>query len=222
MNKKKIILFDIDYTLFDTTKFKKIIAQEIAELTNSDNKNFPELLEEVYYQARFNNHFEPSVFPQALRKKITTTVENKELESVWFDSNNIKKALYPEAISVLQNLQKKGVLLGVFSTGNSEFQLAKVSLLADVLENAHIHIFTNKEEKIEYILNLYKEYSLYIVDDFLSILHKAKVKDQDVFTIWMKRGKFAEKAILPENFEPDAIIYSLEKVVPLIDITEQE
>ena len=104
---KKIILFDIDYTLFDTTKFKKILAEEIAELTNQPLKGFHEILEEVYYKARFNNHFEPSLFSKILQERIKRDVINDDLVRVWANKNLIKQATYPEAESVLKKLQNK-------------------------------------------------------------------------------------------------------------------
>lgn len=217
MNNKKIILFDIDYTLFDTTKFKKLVAEEIASIIHFPDKGFYELLEEVYYKARFDNHFEPSLFPASLQEKVKTAIHDERIKSIWFDKDLIKKALYPEAVRVLQELQTLQIPCGIFSTGNTEFQLAKISSLEDMLRTSHIHIFSNKDEKLSELLQDYRDYSLFLVDDFLSILEKGKKAHPDITTVWMKRGKFAEKVSLPTDFVPDATIMNLEELLPLVD-----
>lgn len=213
----KVILFDIDYTLFDTTKFKKLVAEEIASVIQFPGKNFYELLEEVYYKARFDNHFEPSLFSASLQEKVKKAVYDERMQSIWFDQKLMKKALYPEVQHVLQQLQTLQIPCGIFSTGNTEFQLAKISSLDDTLQKSHIHIFSNKEKNIAELLQEYHNYSVFLIDDYLSILEKTKKSHPNITTVWMKRGKFAENVSFPTVFIPDATILNLEELLPLVD-----
>ena len=47
-------------------------------------------------------------------------------------------------------------------------------------------------------------------------LHNAKTNNPSVFTIWIKRGPFAQDETLLSNFSPDAIVANLKEVIPII------
>lgn len=154
--KKKIVLFDIDYTLFDTDFFKK---------TN-------------------------------LRKHL----------------------VYDEVDDVLSRLSKIAKL-GIFSEGDLNLQKTKL-LRTDIhkyFSKEHIHIVPKKDETIEGILQKYKNTTVFLVDDKLTILHQAKTIRPSLFTIWVKRGKYAKNQKPVKGFVPDAIIESLNELIPVIN-----
>lgn len=217
MNKQTVILFDIDYTLFDTTKFKDIIAKRLLGDSKISTDDFFKTLDTAYYKSRKNGHFEPSLFASSLRENFQTSLTDKEIETTWYDPTILANCLYPETITTMQSLQKMDIVLGVFSTGNEDFQLAKISLLTDFLDKRHIHIFSDKEEQVTEMVELYRDNKLFLVDDFVEVLKSTKDHNPDVVAVWMKRGKFAEKAIVPEGFEPDAVITSLSELLSLVD-----
>lgn len=214
---KKIILFDIDYTLFNTTKFKDLVTERISQLIEEVPKNLSELLHEVYRDARLDKQFNPSLFPKLLKQKIKTDVSAVILEQIWFDQQLMRESLYEETIPFLHELQKRNITLGIFSTGNSEFQSAKISLLEDVLHKDYIHIFSDKVSQIDTVVRSYKRYDLTLVDDFIQVLAKAKNLDTSLSTVWVKRGLYAEKQIMPRGFTPDTIITRLDEMLPFID-----
>lgn len=155
MNKKKIVLFDIDYTLFKTDIFK-----------NSDLKNYE---------------------------------------------------IYEEVFLVLNKLSKIADL-GIFSKGDLYFQntkLIKTGVLKFFKEH-DIHIFDNKDINLEKVLEKYKDKKFFLVDDKLPVLYNAKLKMPSVFTIWVKRGPFAESQQPIKNFSPDAIIKNLSDLDKII------
>ncbi len=152
---KKVVFFDIDYTLFDTEKFKNTNLQTFA--------------------------------------------------------------LYEETVYVLSKL-KEAVHLGIFSEGNLDLQ--KTKLLKTKIHNSfvkkHIYIVANKKERIEDILEKYKNYSVFLVDDKLTVLHQAKELLPAIVTIWVKRGIYALNQSPIDGFEPDAIIENLRELLPII------
>ena len=154
--KKKVVLFDIDYTLFDTDMFKE---------TN-----------------------------------LTTFV------------------LYDEVVDVLEKL-KETVYLGIFSEGNLDLQTTKLlkTKIHSSFVKEHIHIVVSKEEKIEEILKIYKNDTIILVDDKLTVLHKAKKLLPSLIAVWVKRGIYAKKQLPIVDFTPDAIIENLSELVSVVE-----
>jgi phosphoglycolate phosphatase-like HAD superfamily hydrolase len=153
---KPIILFDIDYTLFDTAIFKK--------------------------------------------------------------TNFAQYSLYKEVHGVLSDLSKK-IILGIFSQGEENLQNTKLKAtkIDHFFQKEHIHIELQKEEKIKIIGDKYKNTYLYIADDKLTLLSLVKKEYPRVFTIWIKRGIYAENQKPLPDFTPDAVMENLSGIIPIID-----
>ena len=214
----KVILFDIDYTLFDTTKFKKIVSEILTQkLSHLDPQIIHNIVEEVYSNVRQFGSFDPKKFAEFFVFKFPGEITEKAVEEIWYQQEIIKQAIYQEVIPTLRNLQKNQYMLGIFSSGQTEFQLAKISLVEDFFHKDHIHIAAFKEEKLEDLLREYKEKQIVLVDDYVEVLYKAKNFLPDITAVWMKRGKFAEKAKMPQGFFPDATITDLSELLPLLD-----
>ncbi|GEM_PF-26585 len=153
--KQKVVLFDIDYTLFDTGTFKESQLQ--------------------------------------------------------------KYSLYQETVDVILKLQGSAKL-GIFSEGEIEFQKNKL-LKTEInrhFENEYLHIVEKKDEVLESVLDKYDDYNLFLVDDKLPILHAAKKYKPSLFTIWIKRGIFADNQEPIKGFIPDAIVDTLDGIVSLV------
>jgi phosphoglycolate phosphatase-like HAD superfamily hydrolase len=148
MNKKTIVLLDIDYTIFDTKTLK--------------------------------------------------------------DSNLTIFALYDEVLQVLKKLNET-VELGIFSKGEEAFQKTKLykTDIKHLFNEENVHIFDDKDINLNTVLNKYKEFKIFLVDDRLDVLSAAKKHNPAVFCIWVKRGPFAENEQNPQNFSPDATIENL-------------
>ncbi|MEX2007182.1 MAG: hypothetical protein WD992_00200 [Candidatus Levyibacteriota bacterium] len=152
---KKIVLFDIDYTLFDTDLFKE------SDLT--------------------------------------------------------KHSLYEEVVGVLVEIATHATL-GIFSEGDMEFQRNKL-MKTDIMNHFNeedIHIFTEKTTPIPQVLNKYKDYKVFLVDDRPSILGKVKKNSPSVFTIFIDREKRIWKGDEPIDYSADATVSTLNEVIPLI------
>jgi len=214
-----LLLFDIDYTLFDTTRYKKTVAKELAQIANHlDEEKVYQNIEEVYYDVRSFGSFDPSLFADIFIKKFPDNLSREAVESVWWRKDILVSSLYPEVIPTLKILSKKENLqLGIFSSGKTDFQLAKISHIEDFFHKGNIHIASFKEETIGQLVEEYKTRKLLLVDDYVEILESVKKQKPDTTTIWMKRGKFAEKAQIPEGFEPDGIITTLGELTEIVD-----
>jgi phosphoglycolate phosphatase-like HAD superfamily hydrolase len=149
-----IILFDIDYTLFDTALFKQ--------------------------------------------------------------SNLTQYSLYPEVPDILSNLSNQATL-GILSEGEKETQQNKLikTKIYHFFNKDHIHITSAKQELIQTISEKYKDKSLIIIDDKLTILPLAKKYIPHAFTIWIKRGEYAKNQKPLPGFTPDATLESLTSLLEL-------
>jgi phosphoglycolate phosphatase-like HAD superfamily hydrolase len=150
-NKNKLVLFDIDYTLFDTANFK--------------------------------------------------------------DSSLSDYQLYDEIEHLLIKLSSI-VDLGIFSKGEKDFQKLKLQKtgIEKYFHPENIHIFENKDENLQAVIKKYSDRSIYLVDDKLEILYNTKKNNSSIFTIWIKRGPYAQDETLLNNFSPDKIVESLNEM----------
>jgi len=133
-------------------------------------------------------------------------------------TNFTKYSLYEEVPSVLANLSKN-LELGIFSQGDKDLQNSKlkVTKIDHFFQKEHIYIESEKEEKIKSIIEKYKNIQLYIAEDKLFILSLMKKENPDIFTIWIKRGVYAQNQKPIPDFMPDAVMYNLSGIIPLID-----
>ncbi len=176
------------------------------------------MIDAVYYDVRSFGSFDPSLFADIFMQKFPEVTSKEIVENIWWQKDLLISALYPETIPVLEILSKKeNLILGIFSSGKTEFQLAKISHLEDFFNKENIHIASFKEETIGELVSRYRDEEIVLIDDYIEILTQVKKQKQDAVVIWMKRGKFAEKAVIPEGFEPDAIIATLDEVVQIVD-----
>ena len=132
----------------------------------------------------------------------------------FIESNLTSFSLYEEVREVLTALQEN-CELGVFSEGEENFQKRKLieTAIYDFFPNTHIVI--NKIESMGEVLRKYSDYKLSFVEDKLENLKEAKQVVPELFTIWIKRGPFADSQ---ENigFSPDVVVESLRDIIPVI------
>ena len=125
--------------------------------------------------------------------------------------------VYEEVHEVLEAL-KDVADLGIFSQGELAWQkrkLVETNIERYFLER-HVHIVLSKEAEIEKIMKKYLDKGrLYIVDDRLPMLELAKKHHPEVFTIWIKRGKFAEEQE-PIDFQADKTILNLRELLKIV------
>ncbi|HXS14758.1 MAG TPA: HAD family hydrolase [Candidatus Saccharimonadales bacterium] len=216
--KKKIILFDIDYTLFNGRKYRANLWRRLAEkIAPMDIENFITQAEEIYLSLRETNvYFDPYLYADTLKKDTGISVEGSFVSQLTKELAKNGTALYDETVSVLEELEMdKTIDIGIFSTGLFELQKSKLAPIAHFFSDEHIHIFEDKKQNLSKVIERYTLDTIVLVDDYLELLEEAKKLNNAVHTIWIKRGRFAEKKTL-ENFIPDKIIRDLTEVVTYI------
>lgn len=216
MKNNLVILFDIDYTLFDVGKYRSLVFERFQELL-PEVKGISEIAKKTYEEIRESGWFEIDRFTKQFLENITTQINGKILADVWRDSELLKESLYPEAEMVLRKLDSMNFILGIFSSGTVEFQKSKIDTISHFFKTEHVHIHGLKDEKFPEIITKYKGYRLILIDDYIPVLEKAKQTDKGMTTIWMKRGKLSQKVAPSDLYPPDFIVEDLEAILPLIE-----
>lgn len=213
----KVILFDIDYTLFNAQKYREILFKLLADKLKYTNIDVLNLAEDAYFKSKKDGVFIPSLF---LKKIIETTggdIPVKSLNYLFWKKDNFSNSLYKEVKKVLIELSKdKNLNIGIFSEGYNTFQKKKINAIKDFLHAEHVYVFSKKNEKLKNTIQKYKNVKLFYVDDVLQFLKKAKEINKDIVTIWIKRGRHAEETKKISNFKPDATVDNLTEVVDIV------
>lgn len=126
--------------------------------------------------------------------------------------------LYKEVTRALYELSTIASL-GIFSQGEIAFQKKKLreTNIEQYFSDDHIHIMEFKLEMMQEILETYhNKGKVFVIDDRLENLHMAKKSAPFIFTIWMKRGRYANIQEQKADFLPDAIINKLNEAIPII------
>ena len=218
MTKPKIVLFDIDYTLFDTSVFKRTVNKKIKDkVINNKLKNLDKKIDNIFLKSREQNgYFNPRHFISMINSELELNLPLSFFEKSLSD-DSLYENLYNDVKAVLEELSKdKSLFIGVFSGGDIKFQKSKIELIRHLFHKDHIHIFLNKEPEVKKIINKYKSHKLFIIDDWLNILEKSKKMNKSVITIWIKRkgSEFKEKK--KSNFSPDYVLSDLQKITSII------
>lgn len=156
---------------------------------------------------------------QTLKKIVLFDIDNTLFNTLRFKQTDLKIfSLYEDVLETVTQLQNVAEL-GIFSEGEIAFQEKKLreTNIEKYFLREHVHIVSEKVAAIETLVKKYKtQNKIFLIDDKLSILPIIKDAFPSVFTIWMKRGEYAETQKPIEGFSPDATIESLQEAVPLI------
>jgi hypothetical protein len=207
------VLFDIDYTLFNTKKFREKLYRGLKRVLKRDMEDVGT---EIYQDVRRElGYFNPNLFLKRLAKYLPREADSESLKKVIWDEEAMRSCIYPEVEKTLGVLSKKAGV-GIFSKGYSKFQKAKLLAIEHFLDRKHIHVTVNKEARLPNLIKEYRQKKLYLVDDALEVLWEAKKLNGDIFTIWVKRGIFAQVKKPIRGFQPDSIVLNLIQIPNLI------
>jgi phosphoglycolate phosphatase-like HAD superfamily hydrolase len=149
---------------------------------------------------------------------ILLDIDNTLFNTVKLKASNLSHfELFDEVNETLEKLAKIATL-GILSQGEIAFQNNKLekTQIKNYFLSEHTHIVQYKIEVMEEILGKYKgKAKVYFIDDWLEMLRVAKKTDPSVFTIWMKRGEYANSQE-ETDFTPDAVVENLTDIIPLI------
>jgi FMN phosphatase YigB (HAD superfamily) len=218
--KPPVVIFDIDYTVFNTVTFRRNLYLSLAKkLGYSDVEQFFLIAKETEQATKKEaGYFKPGLFIQLLKKYSQTAASIRELENIFFDETLYINSLYTDARSVFQEIVvKREIPVIIFSTGEKEFQLQKITALKEMIHEDRIHIFADKLLQLEEVLTKYAENHIYIVDDLPTILKEAKQFNNEITTIWINRDKSVSEKDFVDNFGADNVIENLGEIVTIVN-----
>lgn len=218
---KKIILFDIDYTLFNAQNYRNAFVTALQkEIGISDSQNFLQIADEAYVESRAEiGIFDPKLFLQLLGEKLHEKLDIKKLEKLIVNEEIFNSSLYEDTVAVVSELAKeKNIFLGIFSAGFLPIQRPKIKLLEPFLHKEHVHIFEFKKGKaLPDLLKKYKDSKLFMVDDIAEILYKAKQINDNITTILIRRENHPQAyRQIVRDFTPDKTITNLREVIHIV------
>ncbi len=182
--KGKILLFDIDETIFDPQSFLDDFYNELTKNFKL-NENDLNKIKNIYSEIKTEiGYFNPTNF---LDKVIETfpEINRTSLEKVFWNIDLFNKNVYKDA-SVIKDLGRIGDI-GIFSKGEESFQKQKISFLSDLIETDDIHIFKNKIDKINEVLEIYQDLNIYFIDNEPDVLESVKKINPEAYLILIDR-----------------------------------
>lgn len=182
--KGKILLFDIDETIFNPGSFLENFYSEIVDSFNLSDKDLIEI-KNIYIQVKEEyGYFSPADFLEKIIEN-HPEIDRFSLEKVFWNIDLFNKNVYKDA-SVIKDLGRIGNI-GIFSKGEESFQKQKISFLLDTVEPDDIHVFKNKLDKISEVLDIYQDLNIYFIDNELEVLESIRKLNPDANLILIDR-----------------------------------
>lgn len=214
---KKIVLFDIDHTIFDTNKYLEKLYNNLAKELGYEAAEFSLLGKNTYENIRKSvPYLSPDIFLENLLVHSKTSVDIKKLRSVFWKKEIYESSIYPDVKNIFDYLSKSNFLIGIFSTGDAKHQNIKIESLKKYLSENHIFISNDKIKIVKSTLLGFKDYSAFLIDDYPAILQEAQLHSDKIFTVLIKRENAFIRNPAPANFKPDATITNLSQLPDII------
>lgn len=219
MKKQKIVLFDIDYTLFDVGYFYTELSKKLAQVLNIKESDVKKMLlktaEEIILK---EGHLNVEKFIKKIAAVSGKKEYENEIKKILFKSSFFKKGFYNEVEKSLK-LITKIAKIGIFSKGDKKFQLAKIdqSGFKNYFDKNYIYIKYNKLKFLPFLKKKHVQDKVYLIDDKPGVIDEVKGFMPNIITIWLKRGKYTEQAKEIDGFKPDATVDNLLDVVKIVD-----
>lgn len=198
---KKIILFDIDRTIFDTEVLGENVYKNIAETTNKTINEIDVINQDYKNGLESKTDFNSDDFLKLVADKTGTDLEI--LNQAVFEPENF--VLYPEVLEILKKLFSQGYLLGVYSEGVLEWQKKKIILtkVIDYFDPTLIFI-ERRKLSIDSINKIPR--GVMIVDDKKEVIETLRQLRPDLELVWINRKD-------EEKMDDTRTIKSLEELI---------
>lgn len=188
--KGKIILFDIDGTLFDSSSFIKGFYKNISTKFNLGSDDIITMQRFYEENKKKNGYFLPGIFLDKIAHNFPS-IDLVLLNKIFWNIDLFEENMYKDT-SLIRDLSKVAVI-GIFSKGDSDFQKQKLTFFGDLLDGDNVHIFPNKIDKMDGVLGKYEDFQTYLIDDQNEVLIKAKELFPDIYAILIDRNNSKNK-----------------------------
>lgn len=186
----KIILFDIDYTLIDTDKLRKITHDKILQTTKIPPQELEKATKKFAETLKTSREFSPPKYAIFLANYFTDPLLKKKVGEIFSRPSVYQPAIYPDVMPSLKKLRPT-YSLGIFSEGIRKYQIAKITLsgIISYLDQNLIFIFVDKTGKGKFVAE--KVGKCHIVDD--NPRHITDLRGiENITPIWLKCGPKAK------------------------------
>ncbi len=217
--KNTIVLFDIDFTIFNTDSYIEKMYKALGEsLGYTDEESAKAIWREAYKETKHEEgYFNPDIFLQKLLTKKKNDATIQYLQEIFWNDDIYADCLFGEVKEVFDGLAAKEIIIGIFSTGYNKHQQQKIKTIRAFLKDEHIHIFADKLTELENVLRRYKDFTIYVVDDLPEVLQSAKKAASNIITVKVEREKIHEKSGSGESeFVPDKAIHHLNELIEIV------
>ena len=120
-----IVIFDLDYTLLDSTKFRKDLASVFNMSDNEFNKDYKKYFKTKSINYSIDEHLK--ILKKQKQINSAEEIKIKEKSDNFFQ--NIDSYLFPEAEETLKQFKNDGNKLILISFGNFDWQKLKIDNL---------------------------------------------------------------------------------------------
>ena len=203
---KEVILFDVDRTLIDTTKFKEKIKLKISQLLNIPIEDFLKIEQGYVKKGEGFTDFIPQEYIKFLSNKFG--FDESKISKAFFDDENFKDILYNDVLDCLKSLSEH-YTLGIFSESFKDFQMLKLHKtgLLSYFNQDLVFIFNRK--LTEDSLKILPE-NCFIIDDNLPVIC-ALEETKRFKPVWLNRKKVENTGT--ENFKTVFDLVGFEKLL---------
>jgi FMN phosphatase YigB (HAD superfamily) len=201
---RKIILFDVDHTLIDTDKLRKLIRIEISKAAKVSEEVLCQIETEYTETLKSRYDFNPEDYLNFL--DVHLHKEKKLIRQIFYKDVLYRKSLFPDVIEALGSLVNK-FHLGVFSEAVLHNQLIKLEKSGTMkyFDRRYLFIFRRKIEKE--VLSRLPEKAV-LIDDNGGVLEEVH-KQTGLNCIWLNRKDSHKHSIFPTIFS----LLELEKLL---------
>ncbi len=214
----KIVLFDIDYTLWHSDHFRDLVFPHLAKTLGYSLEDFIRLAHKTHQETKKQiGYFRPDTWLSLLRNASHKEVSQETLEKILWQDSFYTQSLDEEVQTILPQLQQKGYLIGIFSTGEHVFQQKKIETITHLLQKEYVYIVTDKIKRLETILHTHKNDAIVIVDDLPEVLAAVKRYNTEITTVLRTSNKRYEQTRQVTHFKPDYTITTLKELVTILN-----
>lgn len=120
---KDLILFDIDGTLFDPSRYGQLYRADLIDVLGIDEETLSAAIADYYSTLETTTDFNPHAISTYLAQRFST--DKKIIDDVIWNKKYFEEAIFEDALLVVKALSADKTL-GIFSQGFEEFQRYKL------------------------------------------------------------------------------------------------
>ncbi len=140
----KLILFDIDGTLFNPENFGRLIRAEFTKILNITEEELMRANADYYARLETTTDFNPHDMSAHIASVFGA--DRKALDKIFWENTEIyRQSVYEDVHDSLKKLSQESTI-GIFSQGNEELQNRKIDCMEirKFLSSEHVYIHARK------------------------------------------------------------------------------